>query len=246
MSATLTKPTVADYQAIFDAERVKEYPIVDAFEQRMAYAIDRSKLEAAARVLACPLKKSPPNWQHGRVLYAVARKYWQEHASECHLSVDIGTAKGFSALCAVWARLDSEAPVSLVWSCDVIDPDARVSRNTVAEVDGLKTLSETLEPWPEAISIEFWKMTGVELLKHASKQGQRIGIAFVDGKHSGHVVAEEGHLLSLLQRPGDLVIFDDVHLDDVNKAVISLSDLYELETLRILPNRAYAIGVRRG
>ena len=236
---TLTRaPTVADYQAAFDAERVKDYPIVDAFETRMVFAIDRAKLEAAARVLACPLKKSPPNWQHGRVLYAAARRYRsQRDGGICAL--DIGTAKGFSALCLRWALEDTDT----VTSVDVIDPAKAVRRNTVAEVDGLLTLEQTIAPFELARDIEFFQSTGLDWLK---VNDERINIAFIDGKHTGAVVAEEGHLLSKWQQAGDIAIFDDVHLDDVNRAVISLSDLYELETLRILPNRAYAIGVRRG
>ena len=51
----------------------RSYPVVDEFEQRMGFAVDRERLEDAAGVLACLLKKNPPKWQHGRVLYALAR-----------------------------------------------------------------------------------------------------------------------------------------------------------------------------
>lgn len=252
MTTLVKAPTVADYQAIFDAERLKEYPAVDAFEVRMGFKIDRAKLEASARVLACPLKHNPPNWQHGRVLYAAARNYFASGLGRGTAMLDIGTAKGFSALCARWANTDAGVAAS-VWSTDVIDPDARVRRNTVAEVDGLKTLAETIaivtggDPDDDMpASIRFMDMTGVEALKHLSRLGMWVGFCFVDGKHSGAVVAEEGRILSELQQPGDLAIFDDIHLDDVAAAVKSLSSLYELETLKILPNRGYAIGVRRG
>jgi hypothetical protein len=59
-------------------------------------------------------------------------------------------------------------------------------------------------------------------------------------------VAEEGKLLARRQSPGDVVVFDDVHLEDVNEAVLSLGKYYELERVQLLPHRAYAIGVRRG
>lgn len=245
MTTTLTKPTVAEYQAAFDAERVKEYPVVDAFEQRMGFALDRARLEDAARVLACPLKKSPPNWQHGRVLYAAARKRIAGMSPGGLSILDIGTAKGFSALCLQWAVNDMAGAQcgGVVTSVDVLDPLARVRRNTVAEVDGEVTLAETLAPWPEAQAITFRQSTGIEWLKAHKQQFE---VAFVDGKHTGVVVAEEGRLLADRQEEGDLCVFDDLHLPEIEKAVISLSDLYALETLRILPNRAYAIGVRRG
>jgi predicted O-methyltransferase YrrM len=237
-------PTAKDYAEAFEAERLVQYPMVDAFEAKCGYAIDSGRLQAAARVLACPIKKSKANWQHGRLIYARVREYLLSEESGDVSLVDIGSAKGFSALCLRWALIDSGRTGRVV-STDVIDPLARVRRNTVAEVDGLKTLAETLAPWPEATGIEFCHGTGMALLERLAKQGTRVHVAFVDGKHTGSVVAEEGRWLAMLQQPGDLAIFDDVHLPDIAKAVKGLSEFYELETLTILPNRAYAVGVRR-
>lgn len=154
--------------------------------------------------------------------------------------LDIGTAKGFSALCAQWALMDSWVDGTVV-SVDVIDPRSRESRNTVAEVGTPKTLTELLDPWPEAGAIKFLQSTGVDWLK---KYGGRIDLAFVDGKHTGAVVEQEGRLLAGRQEPGDLVIFDDVHLPDVLTAVRSLR-AYRTEIVPVLPLRAYAIARRR-
>lgn len=241
---TTSALTAADYRAAFETERVREYPVIDAFEAQCGYAIDRVKLETAAKVLACPVKKNPPNWQHGRVLYAAARKYLAGKPSGCWTFLDIGTAKGFSALCLQWALNDHAggARCSGVTSIDVIDPHARVERKTVAEVDGLLTLAETLALWPEASGIRFVQSTGICWL---AAHPERIHVAFVDGKHSGHVVVQEGKLLAARQHRGDLAIFDDVHIPDVSVAVNSLHHDYRLERIELLPNRHYEIGVRR-
>lgn len=232
--------TAADYQAAFEAERVKTYPAVDAFEAECGYAIDRAKLEAAARVLACPVKRNPPNWQHGRVLYAAARQYFA--AANWHMvALDIGTAKGFSALCLQWA-MDDAGRYGQVTSVDVIPPASTDPRNTVAELDSPKTLRQILAPWPETERIDFFESTGIAWLE-ASRE--RVHVAFVDGKHAGHVVRREGVLLASRQASGDLAIFDDVHIPDVSFAVTSLHHEYKLRYLDILPNRHYAIGVRR-
>ncbi len=239
--AVQTVPSSKAYDAAYARELVNEYPVVDTFEQRMGYVLERNKLERAARVLACPLKTNPPNWQHGRVLYAIARNYCQYQIDVNIL--DIGTAKGFSALCLLWAAKDAD----ILWgvtSVDVIDPEARVRRNTVAEVDGLKTLKETLEPWPESWAIRFKQRTGGEEL---SDGRSRIHICFIDGKHDAKTVALEGYLLAQRQMVGDLAIFDDVHIDEVHQAVKTLRGQYEIERLDVIPGkRAYAIGVRRG
>lgn len=244
MTTLVRTLTAEDYRAVFEKERLREYPVVDALEARCGYAIDRERLESAAKVLACPVKANPPNWQHGRVLYAVARNYISKYHSGPNLNIlDIGTAKGFSALCLEWAlNAHDEDWFGRVTSVDVIDPLARVQRNTIAEVDGLLTLGETLRPWQEACEIQFVQSTGVEwLMAHP----ERIHIAFVDGKHSGHVVLKEGRLLTARQQSGDLAIFDDVHIPDVSQAVNALHFDYRLEYLEVLPHRHYAIGVRK-
>lgn len=233
-------PTREAYQAAFDAARTEVYPAVDVFECRMGYALDRARLEGAARVLACPLKAHAPHWQHGRVIYAAARRRLEAHPSEFVSLLDIGTAKGFSALGLQWALEDSGA-FGKVTSVDVIDPLSKVSRNTVAEVDGLLTLAETLAPWPEADAIQFVKSTGIEWL---SAQSRRIHVAFVDGKHTGDVVRQEGKLLARVQEPGDLALFDDVQIPGVSVAVASLGEWYRIEYLEAGP-RQYAIGWRR-
>lgn len=238
MVSTMT-PSATDYQRAFDVERSQHYHAIDVIESAAGFYLSLDKLESAARVLACPVKRHPPCWQHGRVIYSFYRQYLAT-CQQRVLMLDIGTAKGFSALCAQWALMDSWVDGTVV-SVDVIDPRSRESRNTVAEVGTPKTLTELLDPWPEAGAIKFLQSTGVDWLK---KYGGRIDLAFVDGKHTGAVVEQEGRLLAGRQEPGDLVIFDDVHLPDVLTAVRSLR-AYRTEIVPVLPLRAYAIARRR-
>ncbi len=238
MAPTVT-PSAAEYARVFHVEQGQAYPLVDALEAKMGFALDRTRLETAARVLACPVKKHAPHWQHGRVIYSLYRQYLQSRPGRA-LLLDVGTAKGFSALCAQWALRDAGASGTVV-SVDVIDPRSRESRNTVAEVESPKTLTEVLDPWPEAGAIKFLQSTGVDWL--TAYQG-RVDAAFVDGKHTGTVVWKEGLLLADRQEAGDLVIFDDVHLPDIKSAVLSLS-AYTVDVLSPLPHRAYAIARRK-
>ena len=203
--------------------------------------MDRDRLENAAKVLACPVKTNAPNWQHGRILYALTRQYLASHPGfvQC---LDIGTAKGFSALVMRWAIVDAGNDEGQVLSVDVLDPLARVRRNTVAEVDGLKTLEETLAPWPEAERIWFRQNTGVDGLKVLT----RVHVAFVDGKHSFAAVSEEVALLAARQQPGDRVMFDDAQIEGVAKAVHAASSFYDITPFALLPHRSYLLGVRRG
>jgi predicted O-methyltransferase YrrM len=237
--------TPSDYQRVFDAERVNEYPVIDAIEARTGFAIARGRLEGAARVLACPVKKHPPNWQHGRVLYSLARAY-VFHANGDLTLIDVGTAKGFSALCLEWALTppdgDGLAHTGRVVSVDVLDPSERVRRNTVAEVDGYKTLREILQPWPESSGIDFRKSTGAEAIASVD----RVHVCYLDGKHAYEAVSTEIGLLVERQQPGDLVIWDDAQIEGVSKAISEAKNHYQIERIALLPHRAYAIGVRRG
>lgn len=238
MSATLTAEA---YIAAFTRERLQAYPQIYAIESACGYALPLTRLESAARVLACPVKKSPPNWQHGRVIYAVTRQYLAgiNEISPVFL-LDVGTAKGFSALCLYWAMCDAAIEGRVV-SVDVLDPRERVSRNTIAEVDGLKSLAEILEPWPEAQQISFHKSTGQKWLQEHT---ERVHVAFIDGKHSYEAVSWEAALLAERQRSGDIAIFDDVQIEGVGKALKELSS-YDLEYVQVLPTRKYAIGRRK-
>lgn len=229
------------YLQAFALEQSHDYPVVDAFEAQCGFAIERDRLELAAHVLACPVKKSPPNWQHGRVLYAAARRYCALARLGDVRVLDVGTAKGFSALCLRWALDDADRGGS-VTSVDVIDPASTERRNTIAEVHGPVALRHILAPWPETSRIEFLQSTGIAWLEASI---DRVHIAFIDGKHTGSVVRKEGVLLSRRQQPGDLAIFDDVHIPDVSVAVTSLHHEYRLEYLEVLPKRHYAVGIRR-
>lgn len=242
MTVTVAR-TVDAYREAFKLEQSQEYPVMDALERRYGFAINRTQMEIAARVLACPVKVHPPNWQHGRLLYAVAMEYLSHQALSVPVSfLDIGTAKGFSALCLQWA-LNDAGTSGHVTSVDIINPQARVQRNTIAEVGSMKTLAETLIPWPEAQAIEFVCSTGIRWLHD---RHERVHFAFVDGKHSGSVVQQEGQRLAELQQRGDVVVFDDVQLFEVDRALTCLDYLYTIERIQLLPHRSYAIGVHRG
>ena len=238
------------YDRAFDTERARAYPAVDALEKEFGYAIDRARLEGAARVLACPVKPNPPCWQHGRVLYALVRKYLAGRPTEApdvrmlptYQFLDIGTAKGFSALVMVWAVRDSGVPRVRISSCDVLDPAVSGFRNSVTDIgsDGL-TLADYLAPWPEAQTVGFWGMKATEWLQ---RHGGRIHFAFVDGKHSTEAVAEEARLLSERQQPGDIVLFDDLQMIAVRKGVAKLTG-YDMRILQASHERGYMLAVKR-
>jgi predicted O-methyltransferase YrrM len=234
------------YAEAFKRERENVYPAVDAFEQASGFAIERERLEAAARVLACPVKKNPPNWQHGRVLYAAIRELL-DRAGNGGVFLDIGTAKGFSAVVMAWAIADADAHCRVL-SVDAIDPLHRVPRNSVWEADGSKfTVPEFVAEFihPERHRIEFHGGGSLDLLDELHANGEHIRFAFVDGKHEGAMVATEAELIKSMQRPGDVVLFDDLQVPSIHQSVARLSGYWPAQHIRAHDNRAYALAVRR-
>lgn len=230
-----------DFDRVFEAECAQTYPMVDAIEREAGYVLDADRLLSAARVLACPLKVNPPNWQHGRVLYALARRYFSQSREPVYCALDIGTAKGFSALMVRYAADDAGVSCR-VHSCDVVRPDERTWRNTVAECgrDMPLTLPETLRPFPDAGAISFHGTSGIQWLM--GHHPNRVHFAFVDGKHAGHVVRQEAGMLYDQQRTGDIVVFDDVHIPEVRQAAVAaLGRAYDKQVVTLLPKRAHMI-----
>ena len=234
-----------EYADAFEAEAKRTYPVIDALEIRLGYALSPSRYLPAAEVLACPVKKDKHGqlrqvalWQHGRVLYALARERFV--GLEDVTVLDIGTAKGYSALCVLWALMDTDCG-GMVHSVDVLDPLARIPRHTVAEVDGLKTLAEFLSPWPEAQRIQFHQSTGIAWLE---QHEDWLPFVYVDGKHTAAVVRRESELIRHRQRAGDVTVFDDVQIPDVATVLARLGG-YDIEYVRPTKDRAYAIARRQ-
>lgn len=241
--------TVQQFNDAFWAECQQEYPAVDAF-------MKANKLQDpevipfldAAGTLACPVKANPPCWQHGRLVYGLALEALSGVGrKEAAVLIDVGTAKGFSALMMQWA-IDNSMKRGRVYSVDVIDPDDRVRRNTVTEakLGRYLTLGEILLPWIEARKINFYgggsdaffKLPEISVLP-------RVHFAFIDGKHTYESAAGAAIAISKKQQSGDVMLFDDVHMIEVRRAFVNTQALYDLETVVALPQRAYGIARRR-
>jgi predicted O-methyltransferase YrrM len=235
MSKTATRE---QYELAYDLECRAQYPEIDGLEAELGFAVDRNRLNDAARDLACPVKRNPPHWAHGRVLYAVARDYLKDQPPGV-MFLDIGTAKGFSAVVMAWALEDAGHKwQGRIVSLDVTSPVNRVARNSVAEIDGLKTVPEFVAPYmPEDTLVDFLGMSSLDYLQMSS---QRIHFAFVDGKHDYEHVNQEAAIITTAQMPGDIIVFDDLQVPGVAKVVKRLQG-YDVNILRPLPHRSYAV-----
>lgn len=236
------------YQRAFSEERARNYPAIDAFEKFIGVAMPRDRLESMARELACPVKAHAPNWQHGRLIYALARARLAQLEGPATF-LDIGTAKGFSALCFLWAIADANV-MGVVHSFDVIDPESRIPRNTVAELDGLKTLQEIIAPHVPAEchgALSCWQHPGIYFAQKIDLP--RINGAFVDGKHKTTDVRLEGERIAERQGLGDFILFDDLQLAPVADGVAlfrrsKIARCYRFEEIQAFEFRRYMLATR--
>jgi len=232
--------TIDQYKAAFRLEQTVKYPSVDQIVERYGgHELDYKFVLEAASVLACPVKKNPPNWQHGRVIYAVLRSYVEKMKNQSlFMCLDIGTAKGYSALCAARALKDA-GRAGLVWSVDVLDPMLKTKRNSIADVTrGPTTVRQLISGWTDlSHMITLEACSGVEWLKRSQ---DRVHFAFIDGKHSYEAVSEELRLLAKRQQKDDVVIADDLQVPGVEKAVAECGS-YRAAIVPVLPNRRHAI-----
>ena len=238
--------TRQQYAEAFEREAAQSYDVIDKLEREYGYAIDKTFLLGAAAVLACPVKINAPNWQHGRVLYTLLRFYLDQFPGGV-CALDIGTAKGFSAVCMAKAVDDARREAKIL-SVDVIEPDARIRRNSVLEVAGnvveFHTIDEFTQPFLTYTRPHFVGGGSRALLAECFRQDLHIGFAFVDGKHNYEEVEYEVRALQRLQRIGDYIVFDDANLPPVFTAISRCSKWYKLRRVNVLPKRAYVIAER--
>lgn len=257
MGATQVMRSRGDYEARFKTAKTAAYPAIDELEARFGFAMPRPQLEVMAFVLANPVKVNPPSWQHGRVIYAVAREYLQRRftagkGNTRETFVDIGTAKGFSALCLAWALTD-HAVEGRVLSYDVIDPLDRKPRNSVRDLeDKFPTVPELVDeflPQRGGVKVEFFGVPFPNAVRKLNTETStfRAGVAFIDGKHTYADAAADAVALVPGQEVGDYIIFDDVQVPGVMQAARELErdSRYHLEEVAAGHDRRYIIAQRR-
>lgn len=246
--------TVEDYKRAFEIEKAHRYKVMDALEDRFGYAIDRKLLEISAQVLACPVKRNPPNWQHGRLVYALARHRLQQGGEFVFL--DIGTAKGFSAVCMALAvcehhsKAEVAQPERHIWSVDVIDPASNEPRNSIKDGQIKRGIWDYCEDFvnPDRVPYLHFVQDGDTAHIGFLSRTDRIGFAFVDGDHSYHGVSRDIGTIYPRQDKGDIILFDDMQIPEVAQAVkdaIGGCGVYDIEKISLIPSRSYAIAVRQ-
>ena len=187
-------------------------PLAFKLEQLCAPCPSDCWYSRAVRVL-----RAGDGGEHGLLLYQLARCLDTERQ---HALVDVGTARGFSAMAMARGLLDGNVD-GHVYTVDVLEHENAI--NWHSDTEGKQDDDEPLagveisraEIWRRWFSEDAAAVTPIAATSHEVLTGWNSGLislAFLDGSHTYEAVSGELRLLdSLLAEDGHIVL-DDYHV----------------------------------
>lgn len=151
--------------------------------------------------------------EHGQLLYGLVRRLRRQPSVAI---LDVGTARGFSAISMARALLDGGLEHRVV-SIDVIGHDEPTDWHSRRKHDPADPLAG------RAVSrAEIWRYYPDEAACIRALQGRSrdvlenwtfgpVGLAFIDGEHTYRSVKNDLESLERLMAPGAAIVLDDVH-----------------------------------
>ena len=223
-------------------------PDIDAFESSYGFKANREWIAQLANKTQVVVKKSPLNYAHGRLLYSALRSYIQTMDSKPKkVSIfDIGTARGFSAICMAKALMDSGID-GTVHTFDPIPHTKKVYWNSITDhQEGKLTREELLTEWGGLIEQYIVFHNGFSKFLLPKIHVGRINFAFLDASRRYKDVVFDLDMVKKHQKRGDIIIVDDynkVQFSGVVKAVDQLcaAGSYEKRILNSFSARSYAV-----
>lgn len=236
-----------EYKNLIKSVEDETYNFIDIFEKKCGFSIDKKWLNDVALKTQISIKNSKPNYQHGRILYSLLRKYLQKNKNnnEQITAMETGTAIGFSALCVAKAFEDSNLTNYKILTLDIIPSQIKIFWNKFGDEKGRRSREEILKNWDRFLNnIVFLSGDTKDILQNLFIK--RVNFAFLDAVHNKINVQREFRYVSEKQKVGDLIVFDDItknqfpELTEYLKNIGNESD-YEIEYLNSTDNRGYAI-----
>lgn len=239
------------YLDLHQRYREVQHPEMEKLERQLGFHIDPEVLDEFALHLQVVVKESALNWQHGRLLYAVLRRYVDDSSRTVRRNLRIletGTARGFSAMCMSRALGDSGA-AGCILSVDRLSHNIPILWNCIDDCDGPQSRESLLARWP-ADRDRCLFLSGKSRVVLSSLGASRIHFAFLDAEHTKNAVLDEFDFVKARQEVGDIVVFDDVtprKFPEIVDAVsaIEMEGQYAVQRIQVSQERGYAIARRR-
>lgn len=237
----------ATYVSLFKAAGGQKHPEVDDFVSESGHSVDSDWIDYLALHTQVTMKKSPLDWNHGRVLYSALRTRLTAQDPGGCLVFESGTARGFSGVVMSRALLDANVP-GMVVSIDVLPHTTPMIWNCLKDNDGPQSREMLLNEWPEECArIIFVEQESSRFTSTISLP--RISFAFLDGQHDHATVMREFRYVEARQKTADVVVFDDVtpgKFNGICRVVETVVHESRYEVRRIISSslRGYAVCTR--
>ena len=238
------------YLKIHNDSKSKKYQIVDEFEKKYNFSINKEWFEELALNTQVVIKKSDINYQHGRLLYSLLMNYISNQSKKLNYIqiFETGTARGFSAICMAKALIDSRVNGNIT-TIDILPHTQKMLWNCIADCNGVSSRDEILNFWEkEKQNVTFLEGKSSEVIKRLNLK--RIHFAFLDAHHVTREVINEYKFVENKQIKGDIIFFDDVTpslypgvVNAIN--IIKKSDIYSIEYIFLSSQRQYAIARKK-
>jgi len=191
------------------------------------------------------IKSVNSNFQHGKIIYKTLFNYIKKNKLKKINLIDIGTAKGFSAI--VMSKVIYETKTKgKVHTIDIIPHNRKIYWNAPSDHQfGKITREFLLKKFRKFLkNIIFYHGESTKIINQLTLN--RVNFAFIDGSHDYDDVKNEFTMISKLQQKGDILIFDDCtkgFYDGVYSLIKNLKKkkLYKCKIIQSSINRGYAI-----
>ena len=233
------------------SEKAKQdvYNSINEWESQYKYKINKDWLDQLALQTQIVIKDSAINYQHGRVLYSTLRSYISEYSKKHNDNMkilEIGTARGFSAVCMARAIIDSSSNGTII-SIDPIPHNKEIYWNCISDCKGKTTRAELLSSYMHELdNIVFVQGASPECLNNLGVN--RIHYAFVDGEHNFPNIQYEFDYIKSRQKKGDMILFDDIQAceySDVENLLRKIESEKSYQIERIWSSHARGYGIAR-
>ncbi len=238
-----------EYIELFNNIKNKNYPEIDKYEENRNYKLEKKWLDKLALQTQITIKKSPLNYQHGRILYSCLRKYLEDKQQDNRIIniIETGTSRGFSSICMSKALIDSNQ-IGNIFTFDILPHNKKMIWNSISDNDSLQSRREFLQPLNKELkNIIFIQGFSRNFLNRIFLD--RCHFAFLDAEHTYKEVMNEFNYIKNIQLSGDIVVFDDVSpkkFDGVVNALNFIENEKSYKVIKIISsdNRGYAIATK--
>ncbi|MCY4015499.1 MAG: class I SAM-dependent methyltransferase [Gammaproteobacteria bacterium] len=191
--------------------------------------------------------------EHGKLLYSLIRE--RQAYGRKVVALDIGTARGFSAITMSRALLDADLD-GHVYTMDVIDHDDAYDWHAAKHssddplADGPSPRSAIWKRWFPDETTRITSINGRSTRLLRDWPHGRIDVAFLDGSHAYDDVKAELDMLDAIMADDGVIVLDDVHfgvvIGRVRSRAVSVLAWLVLGTLRKVIPKAQFHNARLG